>query len=430
MAGDAGKPERGSPWDRWLGKRLRWVMLEARTRRSVTAQGKLETGAYTAHPPKKRLRFAGDYGVLPPLSRRCNQMSDTLSNRKDHHLDLCLTEPVGSQGPAIGLGQYTLEYDALPEVDLDAVDLSVEILGKKLSAPIIIGAMTGGTDRARDINHRLARAAAKVGVGMALGSQRAMLVNPEATPSFAVRDAAPDLPLLLGNVGAVQLNYGVTTEQISGLVDAVGADGINFHLNPLQEAIQPEGDTRFAGLQALMAEVIPQLPVPALVKEVGAGISGRTARKLAELPVAGVEVAGVGGTSWAKVESFRAPANSAQAQAGVRLAGFGTSTAASVRICREVFGTGRLVIASGGVRTGMDVAVGLALGADAAALARPLLEAADESEDACVAALQALIYELRVICFCAGAANLDELRQRRVLRVGETHRRHTKEEVS
>ena len=168
--------------------------------------------------------------------------------------------------------------------------------------------MTGGTERAAEINKRLARAAEEVGVGMALGSQRAMIVKPELTPTFVVRDVAPNLPLLLGNVGAVQLNYGVGAEQIEAMLTAVGADALNFHLNALQEAIQPEGDTRFAGLHDKLAEVIRRLPVPCLAKEVGAGIGPRAAQKLADLPLVGVEVAGVGGTSWAKVESFRAPA--------------------------------------------------------------------------------------------------------------------------
>jgi isopentenyl-diphosphate delta-isomerase len=340
-----------------------------------------------------------------------------VARRKDAHLDLCLNEDVGSAGAATGLGGYTFEYDALPEVDLADVDLSTNLLGKKLAAPILIGAMTGGTERAREINQRLARAAARVGVAMALGSQRAMITRPELTQTFVVRDVAPELPLLLGNVGAVQLNYGVRAADIVRALEAVGADAVNFHLNPLQEAIQPEGDTRFAGLYARLAEVIPELGVPALVKEVGAGIGVRAADKLARLPLAGVEVAGTGGTSWAKVESYRAPAESPQAEVGRRLAGFGVPTAASIRICRRAFGT-RAVIASGGIRTGMDVAVALALGADAAACARPMLEAAAESEESAVHALETLLHELRVICFCTGSRNIAELRCVRLIAPG------------
>lgn len=343
---------------------------------------------------------------------------EVISARKDHHLDLCLRADVGSRGPATGLGGWTLELDALPEVDLESVDLSVTLFGRKLRAPILVGAMTGGTERAGVVNRRLARAAARCGVGMALGSQRAMIVRPELGATFAVRESAPDLPLLIANVGAVQLNYGMGVAEIRRAVERVGADAIDVHLNALQEAIQPEGDTRFAGLVAKLGDALPQLGVPAIAKEVGAGISERTARKIARLPFAGVEVAGTGGTSWARVESHRAPRASMQAEVGERLAGFGVSTAESVRICRRVLGEGRTVIASGGVRTGMDVAVGIALGADAAALAKPLLAAADESEDAVVRAIETLIFELRVIAFCCGAQDVAALRQVRAIAPG------------
>ncbi|AKF09146.1 Isopentenyl-diphosphate delta-isomerase, FMN-dependent [Sandaracinus amylolyticus] len=343
---------------------------------------------------------------------------ELISTRKDHHLDLCLRADVGSRGPATGLGGWTLEYDALPEVDLEDVDLSVTLFGKKLRAPILVGAMTGGTDRAGLVNRRLARAAARCGLGMALGSQRAMIVRPELGATFDVRASAPELPLLIANVGAVQLNYGVGTSEIRSAIERVGADAIDVHLNALQEAIQPEGDTRFKGLIARLEGTLPELGVPAIAKEVGAGISERAARKIARLPFAGVEVAGTGGTSWARVESHRAPAASMQAEVGERLAGFGVSTAESVRICRRALGDARTVIASGGVRHGMDVAVAIALGADAAALAKPLLAAADESEDAVVRVLETLIFELKVIAFCCGARDVAELRAVRAIAPG------------
>jgi isopentenyl-diphosphate delta-isomerase len=339
-----------------------------------------------------------------------------VSSRKDHHLDVVLHRDVGSRGPALGLGRYTLEYDALPEVDLAEVDLGTTLLGKSLRAPLVVGAMTGGSDRASSVNARLARAAAKVGIGMALGSQRAMLLKPELARTFAVREVAPSLPLLFGNVGAVQLNYGVTQRDIEQMVARVSADALFFHLNPLQEAIQPEGDTRFAGLADRMRAVVAALPLPVLVKEVGSGISERTAKKLVKLGLAGVEVAGVGGTSWAHVEAHRAAETSVHAEVGRRLAGFGVETASSLTIARRVFDRG-VVIASGGIRTGMDVAVALALGADAVALAAPLLGPAHDSDEAVVRALDSILYELRVICFCTGARNLSELRDVRVIDV-------------
>jgi isopentenyl-diphosphate delta-isomerase len=336
-------------------------------------------------------------------------MTDLLKQRKDHHIDIVLGERVAGHGPAVGFGRYTLEYDALPEVDLDAVDLSTTILGRRLSAPLIVGAMTGGTDRTGAINAVLARAAARVGLGMALGSQRPMLKDPSATRSFAVREHAPDLPLLVGNLGAIQLNYGVGAAELNAIARAVGADAVNLHLNALQEAIQPEGDTRFGGVRQRLVEVVPEVAVPVLVKEVGAGLSARALAKLVDLPVAGLEVAGTGGTSWAAVESFRAAHDPRRAGAGVHLAGFGVPTVDSLRLARRA--TDKLVIASGGVRSAMDVAVALALGADAVALARPFLEAAEDGEDAVVAAMEALVFELRVIAFCCGAARLRDLRQ-------------------
>jgi isopentenyl-diphosphate Delta-isomerase len=343
---------------------------------------------------------------------------ETVEKRKDAHLDVVLNEAVGSSGPAIGLGRYTLEYDALPEIDLDAVDLSVEILGAKLAAPIVVGAMTGGTERAGQINRTLARAAAKVGVAMALGSQRAMIAKPDLAATFQVKADAPDLRLLFGNVGAVQLNYGVDADAIRGALEAVQADALNLHLNPLQEAVQPEGDTRFAGLLEKIADVAQSLDVPVLIKEVGAGISQRTAEKMADLPIDGVEVAGTGGTSWAKVESFRGDPESVQAEVGRRLAGFGVPTGESIWRCRAALGD-RVVVGSGGVRSGMDIAVALALGADVAALAKPLLEAAAKSEEDAVRALELLIYELKVICFCTGARTPAELRSVRVIDLGD-----------
>ena len=338
---------------------------------------------------------------------------ETIEARKDAHLDVVLERAVGSEGPATGLGGRTLEYDALPELELDAIDLRVDLFGKTLRAPIVVGAMTGGTERAKKINRTLARAAERVGVGLALGSQRAMIAKPEFAETFMVREVAPTV-LLFGNVGAVQLNYGVDADAIEAALRAVEADALNFHLNPLQEAVQPEGDTNFAGLLNKIDAAARALSVPVLLKEVGAGIGETTAGKIAKLAVDGVETAGVGGTSWARVESHRAPDGSAQAQVGARLAGFGIPTADSIVACRRALGD-RVVIGSGGVRGGMDVAVGLALGADAMALAKPMLEAAVDGVDAVVDRLQRLIYALRVIMFCTGAPNVAALRSVRVL---------------
>jgi isopentenyl-diphosphate delta-isomerase len=337
----------------------------------------------------------------------------SVADRKDAHLALCLGEEVELPADdASGFGALRFEHDALPELDLAAVRTDVELLGKSLAAPIVVGAMTGGTPRAGEVNRRLAAAAARCRVGFALGSQRRMLQDPTTRASYAVRDAAPDLPLLFGNLGAVQLNYGVGARELRRLVEDVGCDAFNFHLNPLQEAVQPEGDTRFAGLVPRLRAVIPELGVPVLVKEVGSGISETTARKLRELPIAGVETAGVGGTSWSKVESLRAT-DAVRRGVGELFARWGIPTAESVATCRRVL-PDRVVIASGGIRNGIEIAKALALGADAAALALPFLRAADRSVEAVVEEIERITAELRTAMFLTGSATVADLRQRRL----------------
>ncbi len=349
---------------------------------------------------------------------------DLVSSRKDQHLDIVAQKDVAFAGGALGFGRFTLEYDALPELDLDRVELGTTLLGKRLAAPLVVGAMTGGSARAGRVNERLARVASRCGVGMALGSQRAMIVDPTLTSTFAVREAAPELPLLFGNVGAVQLNYGVDAEAIGAALAAVGADALNLHLNPLQEAVQPEGDTRFSGLAAKIDGLARALPVPVVVKEVGAGLTRRALAKLAPLAIAGVEVAGVGGTSWSKVESHRAAEGSAQQVIGLRLGGHGIPTPDATVLAREAFGE-RVVLASGGVRTGMDVAVALALGADAVAIAAPLFVAAEESEACAEQLLRTLVHELRVILFTCGVRTPRELRSVRVIASSDDPLLHT-----
>ncbi len=335
----------------------------------------------------------------------------SISERKDSHLALCLAEEVELPGgDATGFAALRFDHDALPEVDLAAVRTDATLLGKRLAAPIVVGAMTGGTPRAGEVNRRLARAAERCGVAFALGSQRRMLQDPASRESYAVREAAPGLPLLFGNLGAVQLNLGVGVEEVRRLVAEVGCDAFNFHLNPLQEAIQPEGDTRFGALGPRLAAVIPELSVPVLLKEVGAGISRAAARKIAALPVAGVETGGLGGTSWAKVESLRAQ-DPARRALGETFARWGIPTVESIAACREALPE-RVVIASGGIRNGIEIAKALALGADAVALALPLLRAAEQSSEAVAEELERLVQELRLAMFLTGCTRVSELRDR------------------
>ena len=211
--------------------------------------------------------------------------------RKGDHLRICMERDVRPEGPGTGLDRYRFVHQALPEVDLGQISTGVELLGKQLRAPILVSAMTGGTPGARTINRRLAQAAQACGVAMGVGSQRTAIESPELADTFRVRDVAPDI-LLLANLGVVQLglNYGV--EHCLRAVEMIGADALVLHLNPLQEALQPEGDTAFAGLQEEIGQVCEALPVPVVVKEVGCGLSAQAARKLADVGVSALDVAG------------------------------------------------------------------------------------------------------------------------------------------
>lgn len=334
-------------------------------------------------------------------------------DRKDSHLRLALREEVEFPGgDATGFGALRLEHDALPELDLDEVDTATTLLGKSLAAPLVVGAMTGGTPAAGEMNRRLALAASRCGIGFALGSQRKMLTAPNTRATFTVRDSAPDLRLLFGNVGAVQLAYGVGLPELERLVAAVAADALFLHLNPLQEAIQPEGNTRFSSLLPRLRAVAGGLGVPVLLKEVGAGISETTALKIRGLPVAGVETAGLGGTSWSRIESLRTSAPLTRA-VGERFTRWGVPTAESIAICRRVL-PDRVVIASGGIRNGIEVAKAIALGADAAAVALPILRAAERSVEEAVEAISRILSELRTAMFLTGARTIAELRTRKL----------------
>jgi isopentenyl-diphosphate delta-isomerase len=336
-------------------------------------------------------------------------------DRKDSHLSLALEREVDlSSADASGFGALRFDHDALPEIDLADVRTEVDLLGKRLAAPLVVGAMTGGTPRAGEVNRRLAEAAARCRVGFALGSQRKMLIDPTTRDSYAVREVAPELPLLFGNLGAVQLNLGVGPRELRRLVEDVGCDAFNFHLNPLQEAIQPEGETCFADLVPKLREVVPGLGVPVLLKEVGSGISETTARKIGELPVAGVETSGVGGTSWSLIESLRTE-DPVQRRVGELFSRWGIPTAESIAICRRAL-PDRVVIASGGIRNGIEVAKALALGADAVAVALPVLRAAARSVEDAVQALRVLVTELRTAMFLTGCRTVQDLRSRRLAR--------------
>lgn len=327
--------------------------------------------------------------------------------RKLEHLHIASNQQVEPKGMTSGLEEYQFIHQALPEIDLAAIDLSMALFGKGLNAPLVISSMVGGIYEARQINRNLAQAARILGVAMGLGSMRCVIDRPETASTYEVRDVAPDI-LLFANLGAVQLNYGYSVSQCRRAVETADADALILHLNPLQEALQKGGNTNFDGLLAKIERVCRELPVPVIVKEVGWGISETVARKLAEAGVSGIDVAGAGGTSWSEVERHRSRTETANNIAAA-LASWGIPTSQSILMTRRGAPQCTL-IASGGIRTGLDVARSIALGADAAGMAAPLLKAAAVSAEAVVTAIQEVIEGLRLTMFCTGAANISELK--------------------
>jgi isopentenyl-diphosphate delta-isomerase len=328
------------------------------------------------------------------------------SSRKADHIRITLEEDVDSGLPS-GLERYHFIHQALPEIDLEKVALDVNIFGKPLQAPILISSMTGGTDQARNINQALAMAAQASGIAMGVGSQRVAIEHPEMAKTFQVRNVAPDI-LLLANLGAIQLNYGYGIDYCRRAVDMISADGLILHLNPLQEAVQPEGETNFSGLLRKIEKVCKTLSIPVIVKEVGWGISGKAARQLVDAGVAAIDVAGAGGTSWTQVEMHRAEKPS-QAHLARTFLNWGIPTADAIiqvhHACPDI-----PVIASGGIRTGLDIAKSIALGATLGGMAGPFLKVAMESVEAILDIIELVRKEIQVTMFAAGVSNIQELK--------------------
>ena len=328
-------------------------------------------------------------------------------SRKADHIRICLEEDVQFQQTTNGLERYRFTHCCLPELNLDEIDISTTFLGKQLGAPLLISSMTGGTEQAGIINHRLAEVAQHYKIAMGVGSQRVAVEKPQVADTFAVRKYAPDV-LLFANLGAVQLNYSYGLDQCLRIIDILEADALILHLNPLQECIQPKGDKNFKALLDKISILCSKLPVPVIAKEVGNGISSAMAEKLIAAGVKAIDVAGAGGTSWAKVESERAE-NSLQRRLGSTFADWGLPTAECITSIRAIARDVPL-IASGGLRHGLDIAKALALGADIAGLAMPFLQAAAVSEAAVSDLAEVLIAEITTVLFCTGNATLEQLK--------------------
>ncbi|HEY9697865.1 MAG TPA: type 2 isopentenyl-diphosphate Delta-isomerase [Trichocoleus sp.] len=332
--------------------------------------------------------------------------------RKADHIRVCLEEEVQCRDTTTGLERYRFTHCCLPELDRSEIDLTTTFLGKTLGAPLLISSMTGGTELAQLINARLATVAQQYRLAMGVGSQRVAIEKPEVKSTFAVRSLAPDIALF-ANLGAVQLNYSYGLDECLQAVDWLQADALILHLNPLQESVQTGGDVNFKGLLAKIAALCKKLPVPVIAKEVGNGISAAMALKLIEAGVSAIDVAGAGGTSWAKVESGRAK-DPLQRRLGETFANWGIPTADCIKAVRAVAPSVPL-IASGGLRNGLDVAKTIALGADLSGLALPFLQAAAESEAALLDLTEALLAELTTVLFCTGNATIANLQSPGVL---------------
>ena len=336
-----------------------------------------------------------------------------ISARKDDHLRINLEQDVRSNLTS-GLEKYRFINEALPEIDLDDVDTSLQFLGKKLKAPILISSMTGGTREASKINMRLAEAAQIAGIAMGIGSQRAALENPELEKTFKVRNVAPDI-LLFANLGAVQLNYGYEIEDCRRAVDMIEADALYLHLNPLQEAVQYGGDTNWNGLAKRISMVCKKVGVPVIAKEVGWGISERTARILADCGVAAIDVAGAGGTSWSQVEMHRAPDEFSRNLAGA-FVGWGIPTAESILSVRKA-SPAMPIIASGGLKDGLDIAKCIALGATLGGMAGPFLKAASKSTEEIMQRIELFQLQLKISMFSTGASTIRSLSSSKLVKI-------------
>lgn len=328
-------------------------------------------------------------------------------SRKAEHLRINIEHDVAGKDIEAGWGAYRFAHRALPEIDLAEVDPSTEIFGVKLAAPVLISCMTGGTPEARRINRRLARVAQSLGFAMGLGSGRALIESPDSVETFDVRSLAPDAALF-ANLGAVQLNQGYGVDQCRRLVELLHADALVLHLNPLQEALQPEGDTCFRGLLAQIERLCSAAGFPIVVKEVGWGIGAADVRALFDAGVAAVDVAGAGGTSWSEVERYRIAEPWRRRVAGA-FAGWGIPTARALIEARAV-APSETLIASGGIRSALDVAKALALGADLVGIAGPFLRAADEGLDTALELAREISETLRIAMFCVGARRPPDLR--------------------
>jgi isopentenyl-diphosphate delta-isomerase len=347
-------------------------------------------------------------------------VAEETRKRKADHIRICLNEKAQARKATTGFEDIHFVHKALPEISKQKIDLSTTVFGHKFDAPIIVGAMTGGTLEAEKINAAIAQAVEKLHLGMGVGSQRAALQDSKLAKTFAIARKKAPTAFLIANIGGVQLTHGYGLKEVKKAVEMIDADAVAIHLNALQEAAQPEGQTNFEGVLAKIAEIAGELDKPVIVKETGSGMATEEAKKLEAAGVKGIDVGGVGGTSFAAVEYYRAKdqENSVQRFLGEVFWDWGIPTAASIA---EITQTVMIpVIGSGGVRSGTDVAKALALGASLTSVSQPILEAAVEGAKETENVLSLLIEELRNVLFLVGAENVQRLTKVPVVITGKT----------
>jgi isopentenyl-diphosphate delta-isomerase len=336
-------------------------------------------------------------------------MSRGIKGRKSDHLEICLEENVQARRVTTGFEEIYLLHRALPEVERSKVDTSANVFRHKFSAPLIVESITGGVEKATKINVAIANAVEKLGLGMGVGSQRAAIEDPKLEQTFSVARKEAPTAFLIANIGGAQLVGGYGVKEARKAVKMLEADALAIHLNPLQEAIQPEGETGYTGLLGKIEEVVHALDVPIIVKETGAGIAAEDAKRLELVGVAAVDVAGAGGTSWAAVEHYRARrlGDEFHERLGEAFWDWGVPTAASLIETTQCVRTP--VIASGGIRSGIDMAKAMALGASLAGMAHPILDPAVHGAEEVEKKLQLIIEELRNAMFLVGAKSIQKL---------------------
>lgn len=339
--------------------------------------------------------------------------------RKDEHIKICLEKKAQAKKVTTGFEDIHLIHRALPEINRKDIKLSTSFLGKKLSAPLIVGAMTGGTEKAIQINASIAEAVEKLGLGMGVGSQRAAIEDQKLEKTFSVaRKKAPNA-FLIANIGGVQFVRGYGLKEVKKIIEMIDADALAVHLNALQEAVQPEGQTEFKGVLEKIGEIAGNIDKPVIVKETGAGISAEDAKALEDAGVKAIDVSGVGGTSFSAVEYYRSNSQDrVQHDLGEVFWDWGIPTAVSLI---ETVQTVKLpVVASGGVRSGIDVAKALALNACLASISQSILETAVKGTKETEAKLTNLIEELHTAMFLVGAEKIGELPKTPVVVTGKT----------